>query len=44
MNEDEKHYCDYCAEGEVEKEGQFCSRDCARGYWGDMNEDKDWRA
>jgi hypothetical protein len=26
----------------VEKEGQFCSENCAGGYWNDMNEDKDW--
>ena len=41
-NEDEEHYCDYCGSERVEKEGQFCSKNCAGGYWNDMNEDKDW--
>ena len=41
-NEEEIHLCAYCDEYRVEKEGQFCSKNCAGGYWSDMNEDKDW--
>ena len=40
ITEEETPMCDYCDTYEVEKEGQFCSKDCAGGYWGDMNEDK----
>ena len=31
-NEDEEHYCDYCASERVEQEGQFCSKDCSVLY------------
>tara|TARA_R110002050_G_scaffold113466_1_gene228322 strand:+ start:568 stop:684 length:117 start_codon:yes stop_codon:yes gene_type:complete len=35
-NEEEVHLCNYCGTYEVEQEGQFCSKDCAGGYWKDM--------
>jgi hypothetical protein len=38
---EEEHLCDYCGAYEVEKEGQFCSKDCAGGFWSDMHADKD---
>jgi hypothetical protein len=40
-DEEEIYYCEYCDTYEVEKAGQFCSKDCAAGYLNDMNEDKD---
>jgi hypothetical protein len=39
--EDGEIMCDYCDANRVEKHGQFCSKDCAGGYWNDMNADKD---
>ena len=41
-DEKETYLCEYCDTYQVEKQGQFCSKDCAGGYWNDMNEDKDW--
>ena len=44
MEDEEIIMCDYCDANEVEIQGQFCSKDCAGGYWNDMNEEKDWDA
>jgi hypothetical protein len=39
--EEEEIMCDYCDANRVEKQGQFCSKDCSGGFWNDMNADKD---
>ncbi len=41
IDEEEEIMCDYCDANRVEKQGQFCSKDCAGGFWNDMNADKD---
>jgi hypothetical protein len=41
QEEEEEIMCGYCDANSVEKEGQFCSKDCSGGYWNDMNADKD---
>ena len=40
-DDEEEIMCGYCDANLVEKEGQFCSKDCSGGYWNDMNADKD---
>ena len=42
MENEEIYLCQYCDTYRVEKEGQFCSKDCSIGFWHDMNEEKDW--
>ena len=39
---DVAHTCVNCGDTEVEVEGQPCSIECHREYWGEMNRDEIW--